>query len=276
MPQDARTGITGRTGVLAIFGDPLEQARAPGLVNASLAARAVDAVLVPLRVPRGALPAVIAGVRAIESFRGAVVTMPHKTAVVELLDEVRPEARQVGACNVFRRDAADRLVGAMLDGEGFTVALRRAGVDVRGKRVWLAGAGGAAAAIAFAMAKYGAITLALHNRTVEKAEALAARLRAAHPKLDVRVSGPRPERCDVVINATSLGMRPDDPLPLDPLGFQPGMVAADVVIRDEPTPFLAAAAARGCAVQPGLPMLVEQIEQLLDFMIGPCDASRAR
>jgi shikimate dehydrogenase len=275
MPHDARTAITGRTGVLAIFGDPLEQARAPGLVNASLAARGVDAVLVPLRVPHGQLARAIAGVRAIESFRGAVVTMPHKTAVVELLDEVRPEARQVGACNAVRREAADRLVGTMLDGEGFATALRRAGHDVRGKRVWLAGAGGAAAAIAFAMAKYGAAALAIHNRTMEKAEALAARVRAAHPGLDVRASGPRPERCDVVVNATSLGMRAGDPLPLDPGSLRSGVLAADVVIRDEPTPFLAAAAARGCAVQPGLPMLVEQIEQLLDFMMGPCDVSRA-
>jgi shikimate dehydrogenase len=276
MPADVRTGITGRTGVLAIFGDPLEQARAPGLVNAALAARGEDAVLVPLRVPRGALARVVAGMRVVESFRGAVVTMPHKTAVVELLDEILPEARQVGACNVFRREAADRLVGTMLDGEGFSAALRRAGHEVRGKRVWLAGAGGAAAAIAFAMAKHGAAALTVHNRTAAKAEALAARVRAAHPDLEVRVSGPRPERCDVVVNATSLGMRTDDPLPLDPAGLGPGMVAAEVVIREEPTPFLAAAAARGCAVQPGLPMLVEQIEQLLDFMMGPCDGSRAR
>src|SRR5262245_344846 len=143
MPEHARTAITGRTGVLAILGDPLAQARGPGLVNASLVQRGEDAVLVPLRVPRGALAPVIAGLRAVESFRGAVVTMPHKTAVVDLLDEVLPEAQQVGACNVFRRDAADRLVGSMLDGEGFTAALRRAGHEVRGRRVWLAGAGGA-------------------------------------------------------------------------------------------------------------------------------------
>jgi shikimate dehydrogenase len=268
--------ISGRTGVLAILGDPLEQARAPALVNAALERRGIDAVLVPLRVPRGALASVIAGLRAIESFRGAVVTMPHKTAVTSLLDDVRPEARQVGACNVLRRDGADRLVGTMLDGEGFTAALRRAGHDVRGKRVFLAGAGGAASAIAFAMVKYGAAALAIHNRTADKAQALAARVGAAYAGVDVHTSGARPDGYDVVINATSLGMRPDDALPVDPEGLRPGMLAADVVIRSEPTPFLAAAAARGSAVQPGLPMLVEQIEQLLDFMIGPCDASPAR
>lgn len=268
--------ITGRTDVLAILGDPLAQARAPGLVNASLAARGRDAVLVPLRVARGTLAPVVAGLRAVENFRGAVVTMPHKAAVAELLDDVSVEARQLGACNVLRREAGGRLAGAMLDGEGFTAALRRAGYDVRGKRVFLAGAGGAAAAIAFAMGKHGASTLTIHNRTAARADALATRVGAAHPGLAVRVGGPRPADCDLVVNATALGMRPDDPLPLDPAGLGPGTTAAEVVIRDEPTPFLAAAAARGCAVHHGLPMLAEQIELLVDFMLEPCDEPSAR
>jgi shikimate dehydrogenase len=133
--------ITGQTRVLAILGDPLEQARAPMLINAALAERGQDAVLVPLRVARGDLAPVIEGLRAVESFRGAVVTMPHKSAVVALLDDVSPEARQLGACNVIRRDPDGRLIGTMLDGEGFTAALRRAGHDVLGQRVFLAGAG---------------------------------------------------------------------------------------------------------------------------------------
>src|SRR5262245_20205987 len=165
MPSPAHAAITGRTDVLAILGDPLEQARAPGLVNAALAVRGEDAVLVPLRVARGGLAPVITGLRAVESFRGAVVTMPHRTAVVDLLDDVLPEARQVGACNVVRREAGGRLTGTMLDGEGFVAALRHAGHEVRGKRVFLAGAGGAAAAIAFAVGKYGVAALAIHTRT---------------------------------------------------------------------------------------------------------------
>jgi shikimate dehydrogenase len=267
--------ITGRTAVLAILGDPLEQARAPGLVNAALAERGQDAVLVPFRVARGALAPVIAGLRAVETFRGAVVTMPHKAAVVGLLDEVSAEARQLGACNVIRREPDGRLAGTMLDGEGFTAALGRTGFDVRGKRVFLAGAGGAAAAIAFAMAKYGAAALAVHNRTVEKARDLAARVHAAYPATDPEVTGPRPAGHDLVINATSLGMRAGDALPLDPAGLEPGTVAAEIVIHPETTPFLAAAAARGCTVQRGLPMLVEQIDQMIAFMLGPCDGRSA-
>jgi len=268
--------ITGRTAVLAILGDPLEQARAPGLVNAALAQRGQDAVLVPFRVARGALAPVIAGLRAVASFRGAVVTMPHKSAVLGLLDEASAEARQLGACNVIRREADGRLAGTMLDGEGFTAALRRAAYAVGGKRVFLAGAGGAASAIAFALAKYGAAALAIHNRTGEKAHDLAARVRAAYPAIDAQASGPRPEGQDLVINATSLGMGPGDALPLDPAGLGPGTVAAEIVIHPETTPFLAAAAARGCTLQRGLPMLVEQIDQMIEFMLGPCDGRSAR
>jgi shikimate dehydrogenase len=192
--------------------------------------------------------------------------MPHKSAIVPLLDEVAPEARDVGACNVVRRDAGGRLAGTMLDGEGFVAGLRRAGLDVAGKRVFLAGAGGAAAGIAFALAKHGAGSLSIHNRTLARAEALGARVRVAWPRLRVATAGPDPTGHDLVVNATSLGMRPGDPLPLDAAGLTPGMVAAEVVIAAEPTPFLAAAARRGCAVHPGLPMLEAQIELMLDFM----------
>jgi shikimate dehydrogenase len=260
--------ISGRTGVLAIIADPVVQAMAPTLVNAACAARGLDLVMVPLQVPGGELARVVGALRVVGSFRGAVVSMPHKTALVSLLDDVSPEGRQVGACNVFRRALDGRLAGTMLDGEGFVGALVRAGHAVRGRRVLLAGAGGAAAAIAFALAKHGAAALTIHNRTVARAEALAARVGAAHPGFAVAVGGPGCAGHDLVVNATSLGMRPGDALPVDPAGLAPGTIAAEIVIRPEPTPFLAAAAARGCAVQPGAPMLAEQIELLLDFMVG--------
>ena len=264
--------ISGRTSLLAIVGDPIAQARAPGLVNAALAARGEDVVMVPVHVGRGELAGVIEGFRTIRNFRGTIVTMPHKEAIVPLLDTVTDEARLVGACNVVRREGDGRLVGTMLDGEGFVAALRRAGHDVRGKRVFLAGAGGAAAAIAFAMGKYGAAALTIHNRTRARAEALAARIVAAWGTLATSVGDDRPAAHDLVINATSIGMQAGDALPFDVTGLTPGTVVAEVVIRDEPTPLLAAAAARGCNVQPGRPMLAEQIELMIDFLIGTCGA----
>lgn len=262
--------ISGRTGVLAIIADPVVQALAPTLVNAACAERGLDLVMVPLQVAGADLPRVVDALRHVGTFKGAVVSMPHKSALVPLLDEMSSEVRQVGACNVMRRDPDGRLAGTMLDGEGFVAALVRAGHTVRGRRVLLAGAGGAASAIAFAMGKHGAASLTIHNRTAAKADALAARLRVAWPALDVGVGGPDCNGHDLVINATSLGMKPGDALPIDPSGLAAGAIAAEIVIRPEPTPFLAAAAARGCVVQHGAPMLAEQIALMIDFMTGAC------
>lgn len=264
----ARVTITGATRFLVILGDPIAQARAPQLVNAALTARGHDAVMIPVHVAADGLARVVDGLRAAQSFAGGVVTMPHKAAIVPLLDDVTPEARQVGACNTIRRETDGRLVGTMFDGEGFVAGLRSAGHDVRGRRVFLAGAGGAAAAIAFAMGKYGAASLTIHNRTRDRADALARRVRAAWPALAVTSGGPDPTGNDLVVNGTALGMRPgDDALPLDVEKIGPGMVAADVVIR-QPTPFLSAAAARGAVTHGGEPMLVAQIDLIVDFVLA--------
>lgn len=258
--------ITGRTALLAIVADPVAQARAPILVNRALAERGVDAVLVPFHVGTDGLAPLVRALRSVKNLAGAVFSMPHKTALVALLDEVTSAARQVGACNVVRREADGRLVGTMYDGEGFVAGLRSAGHDVRGRRVFLAGAGGAAAAIAFALGKHGAEALTIHNRTTATADSLATRVRGAWPALRVSL-GSDPRGHDVVVNATSLGMRSGDPLPLDVDGLGPGTLAAEVVISAAPTPFLAAAAARGATVHPGEPMLAAQIELILGYIL---------
>jgi shikimate dehydrogenase len=260
--------ITGATRFLVILGDPVAQARAPRLVNDALATRNEDAAMIPVHVASNGLARVVDGLRASRNFAGGVVTMPHKEAIVPLLDDLTPEARQVGACNTIRRDADGRLVGTMFDGEGFVAGLEAAGHAVRGRRVFLAGAGGAASAIAFAMGKYGAARLTLHNRTAARAAALAERVRTAWPGLDVAVGDRDPSGHDLVVNGTPLGMHPDDDtLPCDVDRIAPGTVAADVVIR-QPTPFLAAAAARGAVVHGGEPMLAAQIGLIVDFVLG--------
>lgn len=268
----ARAPLTGRTRLLAILADPVAQARAPELVNAALAARGVDAVLVPLHVRADALARVVGALRATQNFLGGVVSMPHKSALLGLLDDATVEARQIGACNVFRREPDGRLAGTMLDGEGFVAGLRGAGHEPAGKRVFLAGAGGAASAIAFAMGRYGASALTIHNRTPAKAMALVARVRSAWPDLAATVGGPAPAGHDLVVNATSLGMRSGDALPVDVTALRPGAVAADIVISPEATPFLEEAGRRGCRIHPGLPMLAAQIELMLDFIVAGAPA----
>jgi shikimate dehydrogenase len=265
VPVGAGT-ITGRTALLGIVADPVAQARAPFLVNRALAARGADAVLVPLHVGSDGLAPLVRALRVLGNLAGAVFSMPHKTAIVPLLDDVTREGRQVGACNVVRREPDGRLVGTMYDGEGFVAGLRAAGHEVGGRRVFLAGAGGAAAAIAFALGKHGAAALTIQNRTATTAEALAARVRSVWPALRATAGGPDPRGHDLVVNATPLGMRPGDPLPVDVAGLGPGVLVADIVIA--PTPFLAAAAERGATVHHGEPMLAAQVDLMLDFMLG--------
>jgi shikimate dehydrogenase len=264
----ARMSITGRTELLAILGDPIAQVSSPALINQRLAARhpTPAAVLVPLHVSSDALATVMAGLRVVQNFRGAVVTMPHKRAIVPLLDEVTGDATYVGACNVFRRDPHGRLVGTMLDGEGFVAGLRTTGRDVAGKRVYLAGAGGAAAGIAFALARHGAAQLSVYNRSAARAETLVRCIQDAWPSCTVHTAARDPGGYDIAINATSLGMAPADPLPFDPDGLRAGMIVAEVVANPAKTRLLSEAAARGCITQPGAMMLEGQIDLLLKFM----------
>jgi shikimate dehydrogenase len=269
------TGITGRTRLLGLIADPLAQARSPVLANASLARRGRDAeyVLLPLQVAQGDLEPVVVGLRRIATFAGAIVSMPHKETIVQLLDELTAESRLVGAVNVVRRDSDSRLVGTTLDGEGFVAGLRAAGHDVAGKRFLLCGAGGAGAAIAFALVKYGCAALTIENRTRVRAEALAARLRDAFLHADVAVGHQSGATYDVAVNATSLGMQDGDVLPIGDALIDASRVVAECVITREITPLLEAARTRGHAIHTGLPMLAAQIELLLDFMgVGPAVA----
>jgi shikimate dehydrogenase len=261
------TEISGATALLGILADPIAQVQTPRLVNELLRQRNQDAVLVPLHVGRDELLQVVAGLRAVRNFRGAVVTMPHKAAIMALLDEVTPEARQVGACNVFRRAPDGRLIGTIFDGEACVAGLRSAGHALAGKSVLLAGAGGAAAALAFAFARHAARRITIHNRTSARAEALAERVRAAFPQSDCVIGDRDPAGHLIVVNATSLGRRPGDALPIRVEGLQPGMLAVEIILAPAQTAFLAEALRRGCAIQPGRPMLEAQIVLIADFLL---------
>jgi shikimate dehydrogenase len=229
-------------------------------------ARGIDAVLVPIEVPSGGLPSLLDGLRAMTNLGGFVVTMPHKTAMVALCDEATRSARQVGAANTVRRAPDGRLIGTVFDGDGFVAGLRAEGHEPRGKRAFLAGAGGAARAIAFALAEAGVTRLTIHNRTQAKAVELAERVRAACPATDVAADSADPSGHELVVNGTALGLHADDALPVDARLLTPDMLVAEVVMLPETTALLEAAAARGCRVHRGRHMLDEQIRLMAEFM----------
>jgi shikimate dehydrogenase len=264
----SRASITGRTRIAVILADPVGHVRTPQGMNTYFSAMGRDAVIVPCHVAAEDLRDVIMGLRRMRNLDGIIVTVPHKEAVAKLCDSLTEEARLVGAVNAIRRHPDGHLTGGQFDGEGFVAGLRKAGHAVAGRRVLIAGAGGAASGIGFALLRHGVAALTIHNRTADRAEALAQRLRGTFPSVSIAVAGPDASGHDIIVNATSLGLRPDDPLPIDAQGLAPPMLAAEVVMQPELTPFLTAAARRGCAIHGGYPMLAEQVALLARFIAG--------
>jgi shikimate dehydrogenase len=258
--------INGRTRLYAIVADPVGHVRTPQVFNARFAARAVDAVMVPIHVDAAGLPAVFAAFRVMKNLGGAIVTVPHKTSAEALCDAVGETGRAVGAVNTIRREADGRLVADMFDGEGFVAGLRSRGIEPAGRRVYLAGAGGAANAIAFGLARSGVVRLTVANRTVRKAEELVKRLREHFPSLDAGVGGSTLAGHDLIVNATSLGLEAGDALPVDTGELKREMTVAEIIMKPEETPLLVEAARRGCRVHLGRHMLDCQMELMVRFM----------
>ena len=257
--------IDGHTELIAHIGHPTHSFKAPLIYNPYFEHAGINAVVVPMGCRAEAFPALLRSVFALYNIRGALITMPHKVSVVDLLDEVSPAVRVAGACNALRRDAAGRLVGDMFDGAGFVRGVRRKGVELQGARVLIVGAGGVGSAIAASFAAAGVAALSLHDLRAEAAESLATRLREHYPVIDVRTGSNDQAGHDVVVNATPMGMEPGDPLPLDVSRLSPSAFVGEVVMRQAMTAFLQAAQARGCRFQIGTDMLFEQIPAYLEF-----------
>ncbi len=258
--------ITGTTRVYGILADPIAQVRTPQVLNAAFRSRGLDAVLVPLHVGAEALPTFFEGLRGMKNLGGLIVTVPHKGAIPGLCDEVSQQARLIDAANTVRRDPDGRMSCTMFDGVGCVAGMVAEGHDPRGKRVLMAGAGGAANAVAFALADAGAAAVHVTNRTRAKAETLAARVADAYPGVNTAAVEPNPAGYDIVLNATSLGMKPDDPLPLDVTPLIPGQTVVEIIMKPEMTPILIEAQKRGCAVHLGRHMLDHQVRLMADFL----------
>jgi shikimate dehydrogenase len=209
------------------------------------------------------------GVNACVVFYGALVTMPHKVSVIDLLDQQSTAVRIAGSCNAVRRDADGRLIGDMFDGEGFVRGVGHNGVSLKGARALIVGSGGVGSAIAASTAAAGAAEIALYDVNAASMEDLADRLRQNYPRMKVCVGSNDPAGFDVVVNATPLGMKPGDPMPVDVSRLSPSTFVGEVVLKAQTTAFLAAAKARGCPTQVGVDMLFEQIPVYLQFFGFP-------
>lgn len=254
--------ITGRTRVAGVMGWPVAHSLSPAMHNAAFAALGLDWAYVPLAVPPEQLAAAVAGAVAL-GFAGANVTIPHKQAVMELVDEITPAARAIGAVNTLIFNG--HIKGDNTDWVGFLRALRDVGCDPGGQRAVVIGAGGAARSIVYALASVQA-EVVIYNRRLERAEALAADLRHAFDKGQILAYplDDLPQELDrspaLIVNTTSLGMAPrieGSPWPSE-TPFPASATAYDLVYNPLATRFLKTAKAAGGRAVDGLGMLVHQ------------------
>lgn len=253
--------ISGKTQLLALIGQPVSHSLSPAMHNAAFAADGLNYVYVCLDVDTDELPAAVRGTVALK-LRGFNITMPHKRAMVPLMDELDEGARISWAVNTVVIEDS-RLRGYNTDGGGMVMACREAGIELSGKRALLLGAGGAAAAIAIAFGEAGVGGLYIANRTVEHAVELRNKLHEAGLEnvevhsldaLDVAV-----RETEIVVNTTPLGMREDDALPIPDIYVEEGRAFCDAVYRPgAETPLVRLARERGARVVAGDRMLLYQ------------------
>ncbi len=258
--------INGKTRFYGLFADPVGHLRTPGVLNEHLDSRGADAVVLPLHVAPEHLAEAVGGIRLIRNFPGFMVSIPHKSAVAELCDELLPNARACGVVNAVRIDKDGRLIGETFDGLGMVKSIEMQRVLNSDIRVLLVGAGGVGRSIAVAIALAGVGYLAIANRTLSKADELAGTVRRAAPDCGVKSdSSFDPEGFDIVVNATSLGLNGQGPMPVEVSRISKPALVAEVVMVPEITPMLHSAQEQGLAVVRGSEMLTQQIEILADF-----------
>ena len=257
--------ITGATRLLGIVGDPIAQVRSPPLWTALFRRNDIDAVCVPFQVPPPVLAGFVSGLRAAGNVIGLIVTIPHKAAAATLATALTPRARMVGTANMLRPLPDGGWEGDILDGEGFVRALLASGQRILGRRALVVGAGGVGSAIAFALAEAGAASVGIADIDATRAAALAERItRLANVPAAPAVA--KAAGFDLVVNASPVGMRAEDPMPIDLDGIAPGSIVGDVVVKDGLTPILRDAQSRGCHAQRGAAMTDHQVAAMAAFL----------
>ena len=258
--------ISGRTGLLALIGSPVGHSGSPAMYNYSFKRLGLDYVYVAFDIKVEEVKDAIAAMKTFK-MRGCNVTMPCKTEVLKYMDELSPAARIIGAVNTIVNDDG-KLTGYITDGEGFVNNLKDHGIAVKDKKITIAGGGGAAAAIQVQCALDGAKEIVIFNRTIAKAMEIAEKIRKEVPSCavsvydiaDVAKMTEEISSSDILVNATSVGMKPneDESIVKDLSALHPGLVVADIVYNPQETKLLSDAKAAGCTCVGGKGMLLWQ------------------
>ena len=258
MPLPVQPDINAATRLCAVYGSPIAHSASPAMHNAAFAALGLNWRYLAFEVDPKNLRAAIEGAKAM-GFAGLNLTIPHKLLAVEMVDELDDAAKKWGAVNTIKFDNKIA-VGFNTDADAITQSLREdLNLKLRGAKVLLLGAGGAGRTAALKLASEKVAELFLVNRTQIKAEKIAVEIKKQFPSVKVSAGYPK-AAVDLILNATSLGLKTGDASPLDEKQFSLKQARAvyDMIYRPAETKLLAAAKKSGCKTANGLGMLLHQ------------------
>lgn len=261
--------ISGHTGLMALIGSPVGHSGSPAMYNYSFQRLGLDYAYVALDIKENEVKDAIAAMRLF-NMKGGNVTMPDKTEAAKYMDALSPAAQIIGAINTIVNEDG-RLTGHITDGEGFVNNLKDHGIDIKGKKITVAGGGGAATAIQVQCALDGVSEITIFNKKdafFARTEATAEKIRAAVPGIvvnvydidDIAKMTEEIRSSDIFVNATIVGMKPldDQSVVKDLSAFRPGLVVCDAVYNPEETKLLREAKEAGCTCVGGKGMLLWQ------------------
>jgi shikimate dehydrogenase len=272
--------ISGTTKIFPVIGWPVEQVKAPTLFNAYFKRNNIDARVIPLKIEPANYINAVRLLMSVENVGGIFVSIPHKPMSVEAVDIPSPRAVLAGACNaIYKGPDGKTIVGDLIDGEGFIRALERTigatPFPWASAKALVVGSGGVGCAVAEVLAARSIGQVAIYDTRAESAEALRARLQLAFPETEIVIGTPHAEGYDLVVNSTPLGMNPDDPIPIDLSRVSPSCIVADCGMKIEMTKLLVEAQAKGCRIQKGKEMMIEQSPLYLELFGFPGVSSDA-
>ena len=259
--------LSGRTRLVPILAHPVDHVRAPRTYNPAFAAAGLDWCMVAMGVHPDDLAATLAQLARVSNLQGVNLTIPHKAQAHALCRWLAPEAKRTGAVNTLRLELDGSWAGESSDGVGFVSAARANGLLDVSRPVVIVGSGGAGSAIAFSLAGAGVPVIDVLDTDTARADALRDALRRQFPTLDVGTRRDGLREAGLAVNATPMGLQPDQPL-----AFDPALLAADAALFDiiaaRDTELMAACGARGLKVIGGRAMVEHQFVTQLAFWRG--------
>ena len=261
--------MLGTTKIYGCLAHPIEHVKAPTLFTSIFNKKKIDAVMIPIHVHPENLENIVNSLKLVKNFHGMTITIPHKQMISKFCEKLDDDALFTGAVNWIKFDKDRGLIGNNFDGQGFVNGFLGQNNALEGKRVCIFGAGGAAVAITSALVDINIKSLKIVNRDVNKAFNLKDKLNTKQKSIRVDVSGADDyvlSDCDVIINATSLGLKKNDKIPIDLDKTSKNSIIADIIMQPKETELLKRAKILGRSIHYGKYMIESQIDLVGQFL----------